>query len=86
MLGAGGLWATVPTRQGFSLTSMGIETLIKRDPSYRCPICGGDTELVSFAFTHQDGVKHQVEVTSPLRRCANLKCKGHDGLDEPADR
>ena len=33
-----------------------------------------------------DGVKHQVEVTSPRRRCADLHCPGHaDGLDEPAD-
>jgi len=30
---------------------------------------------------------HQVEVTSPRRRCANLKCKGHDdGLDKFADQ
>jgi len=61
---------------------MAIEPLIKRDPSHRCPICGSDTELVSITFTHQDGEKHQIEATSPRRRCANLKCKGHDdGLD-----
>jgi hypothetical protein len=66
---------------------MGIEPLIKRDPSHRCPICGGDTELVSITFTHRDGEMQQVEVTSPRRRCANLKCKGaDDGLDKLADR
>jgi hypothetical protein len=75
---AGGLWPTVfPHRRGFSLSSMGIEPLIKRDPSHRCPICGGDTELVSITFTHRDGEMQQVEVTSPRRRCANLNCTGH---------
>jgi hypothetical protein len=62
---------------------MAIEPLIKRDPSHRCPICGGDTELVSITFTHRDGEMQQIEVTSPRRRCANLKCKGHDdGLNQ----
>ena len=62
---------------------MAIEPRIKRDPSRKCPICGGDTELVSITFTHRDGEMQQVEVTSPRRRCANLKCKGHgDGLDK----
>lgn len=66
---------------------MAIEPVIRRDPSHKCPICGGDTELYTIAFTHQDGAKHQIEVSSPRRRCADLKCKGHDdGLDKLADR
>jgi hypothetical protein len=61
---------------------MAIEPLIKRDPTHQCPICGGDTELVSITLTHRDGEMQQIEVTSPRRRCANLQCKGHDdGLD-----
>jgi hypothetical protein len=85
---AGGLWPTVfPYRRGFSRSSMGIEPLIKRDPSHRSPICGGDTELVSITFTHRDGehgeVEQQVEVTSPRRRCANLQCKGHNDDRRP---
>jgi hypothetical protein len=62
-------------RRRFNLSSMGVKPLIKRDPNHRCPICGGDTELVSITFTHRDGEKQQVEVTSPRRWCANLKCK-----------
>jgi hypothetical protein len=69
-------------RRDFSLSSMAIEPLIKRDANHRCPICGGDTELVSITLTHRNDGMQQVEVTSPRRRCANLKCKGHDdGLD-----
>jgi hypothetical protein len=38
--------------------------------------------FVSITFTHRDGEMQQIEVTSPRRRCADLKCKGHDdGLD-----
>ena len=71
------------TAAALVFVSMAIEPLIKRDPSYRCPICGDDTELVSITLTHRDGEMQQVEVTSPRRRCANLKCKGHgDGLDK----
>jgi hypothetical protein len=64
---------------------MPIEPIAERDTDHRCPICGGETELVSFALTHRDGQKHQVEVTSKRRRCAALDCQGHNGLDEPAD-
>jgi transposase len=65
---------------------MPIEPLVIRDPDHRCPICGGETELISQTFTSWDGEKHQVEVTSRRRRCAVLDCKGHaDGLNEPAD-
>jgi len=64
---------------------MPIETISVRDADHRCPICGGETELVSLGLTHWDGEKHQVEVTSKRRRCAVLDCHGHSGLDEPAD-
>ncbi len=64
---------------------MPIETINLRDADHRCPICGGETELVSLGLTHWDGEKHQVEVTSKRRRCAVLDCHGHSGLDEPAD-
>ena len=61
---------------------MAIEPVIRRDPSHKCPICGDDTELYTIGLTYRDGAKHQTEVTSPRRRCANLTCKGHDdGLD-----
>ncbi len=62
---------------------MAVEPIIERDPSHKCPICGDDTELYTIGFTHWDGEKHQTQVSSPpRRRCANLKCKGHDdGLD-----
>ena len=62
---------------------MGIEPLIKRDPTHQCPICGGDTELVSITLTHRDGEMQQIEVTSPRRRCANLQCKGHNDDRRP---
>ena len=79
MPGAGGLWPTVPhTAEALAFQSMAIEPLIKRDPTHQCPICGSDTELVSITFAHRDGEMQQTEVTSPRRRCANLKCKGHD--------
>jgi hypothetical protein len=64
---------------------MPIEPLIRSDPEHPCPICGYDTELVSETFTSygEHGDKHQVEVGSPVWRCANLKCPGHsDGLSE----
>jgi hypothetical protein len=63
---------------------MAIESVIRRDASHKCPICGGDTELYTIALRHRDGAEPPVEVSSPHRRCADLKCKGHDdGL--PAD-
>lgn len=64
MPSAGGLWATVSHTAGALLFEQGIEPLIKRDPSHRFPICGGDTELVSITFTHRDGEMQQAEVTS----------------------
>jgi transposase len=67
-----------------------IETLAVRDRNHRCPICGGETELVRPSrigtVTHWDGEKHQTEVTSRRRRYAVLDCRGHsDGLNEPPD-
>ncbi len=64
---------------------MGIEPITTRDADHHCPICGGETELISEALTHWDGEKHQTEVTSRRRRCAVLDCVGHNGLDEPAN-
>ena len=67
------------------MRDMPIEPLIVRDADHRCPICGGETELVSQTLTHYDGQKDQLEVTPQRRRCAVLDCHGHSGLDEPAD-
>ena len=68
------------------MRDMPIESLIRHDPGHPCPICGGDTELVSHTLTSWDGIKHQVEVSPPKRRCADLNCPGHaDGLNEPAE-
>lgn len=77
----------VPTPTGFSVSDMdeAVEPITERDPGHRCPICGGETELVSIGFVHRDGEKHQVEVSPKRRRCAVLDCHGHGGLDEPAD-
>jgi hypothetical protein len=63
---------------------MPIEPLVVQDPDHRCPICGGETELISHALTHWDGEKEQVEVTPKRRRCADPDCHGRSGLDEPA--
>ena len=68
------------------MRDMPIEPRVVRDPDHRCPICGGETELVSETLTHWDGIKHQAEVTSQRGRCAVLDCPGHaDGLNEPAE-
>jgi hypothetical protein len=64
---------------------MAIEPLVKRDPEHPCPICGADTELVSQTLTSWNDHKHQVVVTPDRRRCSDLKCRGHLGLDERAD-
>jgi hypothetical protein len=61
-----------------------VEPITERDLDHRCPICGGETELVSIGFVHRDGEKHQIEVSPKRRRCAVLDCHGHSGLDEPA--
>ncbi|MEZ0351667.1 hypothetical protein [Mycobacterium sp. pR1184] len=63
---------------------MAIEPIIERDPSHKCPICGGDTELYTIGVTQWNGEKHQTQISSrPRRRCADLMCKGHDdGLDK----
>ena len=39
--------------RGFSVQDMDmpIEPRIERDPDHPCPICGGDTELISETFT-----------------------------------
>jgi hypothetical protein len=62
-----------------------VEAITERDSDHRCPICGGETELVSVGFVHRDGEKHQIEVSPKRRRCAVLDCRGHSFLDEPAD-
>jgi len=64
---------------------MPIETISLRDADHRCPICGGETELISHALTHSDGQKKQVEVTPKRRRCVDLDCHGHSRLHDPAD-
>ena len=82
------LWATGPNHPpGFSVRNMDtpIEPSTVRDTDHRCPICGGETELISIALTHWDGRKYQAEVTPKRRRCAALDCQGHSGLHEPAD-
>ncbi len=57
--------------------------ITEHDADHRCPICGGETELVSIGFEYSDGEEHQIEVSPRRRRCASLKCKGHDdGLDQ----
>jgi hypothetical protein len=83
MPGAGSLWPTIShTAEALAFRAWQSNHLSKCDPSHRCPICGADTELVSITFTHRDGEMQQIGVTSPRRRCANLKCKGHeDGLN-----
>lgn len=58
-----------------------VEPIAERDHEHRCPICGGETELVSIGFVHRDGEQHQVEVSPKRRRCAVLDCHGHSGLD-----
>jgi hypothetical protein len=62
-----------------------VEPIIERDPQHRCPICGGETELVSIGFVHRDGEKHQVAVSPKRRRCAALDCRGRSGLGESVD-
>ena len=74
-----------PTRSSVSEMDEAVEPIAERDHEHRCPICGGETELVSIGFVYRDGEKHQVEVSPKRRRCAALDCHGHSGLDEPAD-
>jgi hypothetical protein len=63
-----------------------VEAITERDPDHRCPICGGETELVSIGFVHRNGKRHQTEVSPKRRRCAVLNCRGHaDGLDKYPD-